>query len=89
MKCLTKGFDKVANLDKDFTMTININSQVVEQDLKIKMKPINKDATQIIPSSASPVLKSKISFKIEKDFPFPINDPSEFTVNITLITLSP
>jgi hypothetical protein len=89
MKCLTKGFDKVANLDKDFTMTININSQVVEQDLKIKMKPINKDATQIIPSSASPVLKSKISFKIEANFPFPINDPSEFTVNITLITLSP
>ena len=53
------------------------------------MKPINKDATQIIPSSASPVLKTKISFKIEKDFPFPITDPSEFTVNITLITLSP
>jgi hypothetical protein len=45
MKCLTKGFDKVANLDEEFTMTININSQVVDQDLKIKMKPINKDAT--------------------------------------------
>jgi len=45
MICLTKSFDKVANLDEEFTMTININAQVVAQDLKIKMKPINKDAT--------------------------------------------
>jgi hypothetical protein len=34
------------------------------------------------------VLKTKVSFKIEANFPFPINDPSEFTVNMTLITIS-
>jgi len=45
MICLTKSFDKVKNLDEEFTMTIEINKQVVNQDLKIKMKPINKDAT--------------------------------------------
>jgi hypothetical protein len=45
MICLTKGFDKVANLDSEFSMVININKQIVAQDLKIKMKPINKDAT--------------------------------------------
>lgn len=60
MVCMTKSFDKVANLDQDFTMTININSQVIAQTLSIKMKAINKDATQIVPSSASPVLKTKI-----------------------------
>ena len=89
MICLTKPFDKVGNLDEEFTMTITINGQTINQDLKIKMKPINKDATQIIPSSASPVLKSKIKFKIEANFPYPVNNASEWTVNITLLTLSP
>jgi len=89
MICLTKPFDKVANLDTEFTMAININNQTVAQDLKIKMKPINKDATQIIPNSASPVLKTMIKFKIEAGFTYPVNDPSEWTVNMTLITISP
>ena len=60
MICLTKSFNKNTNLDEEFTMTININEQVIDQDLKIKMKPINKDATSIIPNSASPVLKTKL-----------------------------
>ena len=89
MICLTKGFDKHTSLDEEFTMTININEQVIEQDLKIKMKPINKDATSIIPYTASPVLKTKLKIRIEAEFPFPVNDPSEFAVNFTLITLSP
>jgi len=45
MICLTKSFDKVANLDESFTMTIVINNQTINQALTIKMKPINKDAT--------------------------------------------
>jgi len=53
------------------------------------MKPINKDATSIIPYSASPVLKTKLKIMIEAAFPFPVNDPSEFAVNFTLVTLSP
>jgi len=52
------------------------------------MKPINKDATQIIPNSASPVLKTMIKFKIEAGFTYPVNDPSEWTVNMTVITRS-
>lgn len=89
MVCLTKPFDKVANLDQSFTMNIVINQQTINQNLSIKMKPINKDATQIIPTSASPVLKSKVKFKIETAFPYPIDNASEWTVNITLLTLSP
>jgi len=45
MVCLTKSFDKVANLDESFTMAIKINNQTVDQNLSIKMKPMNKDAT--------------------------------------------
>tara|TARA_B110000285_G_scaffold223751_1_gene279682 strand:- start:70 stop:360 length:291 start_codon:yes stop_codon:yes gene_type:complete len=52
------------------------------------MKPINKDATQIIPNSASPVLKTMLKFKIEAGFTYPVNDPSEWTVNMTVITRS-
>lgn len=52
------------------------------------MKPANKDATQIIPSTASPVLKTSIKLKIEANFPFPINNPDDFTVNMTLISIS-
>ena len=89
MVCLTKSFDKVANLDQSFTMDIKINNLTINQNLSIKMKAINKDATQIIPSTASPVLKSKIKFKIEASFPYDINNPDEWTVNITLLDLSP
>jgi hypothetical protein len=45
MICLTKAFDKVAAIDKDFTMIININGKTVQNDLSVKMKPFNKDAT--------------------------------------------
>lgn len=45
MVCLTKPFDKVANLDESFTMNIKINGLTIDQNLSIKMKAINKDAT--------------------------------------------
>jgi hypothetical protein len=52
------------------------------------MKPFNKDATQIVPDNASPVLKTKLNVKVEANFPFTINSTDDWTVNMTLLELS-
>jgi hypothetical protein len=87
MVCLTKPFDKETNLDKDFNMIVTINNKTIAQNLTVKMKQVNKDATQVIPPSASPVLKTMITIQIETAFPFAVNDTSEWTVNLTLLEL--
>ena len=40
------------------------------------------------PSSISPVLKGEITFSLEPNFPFTLKE-EDFTVNATLILLSP
>jgi len=45
MVCLTKPFDKETNLDKDFNMIVTINNKTIAQNLSVKMKQVNKDAT--------------------------------------------
>ena len=57
-------------------------------DLKLRMKDFNKRGTVLEPSSVSPVLKQKIKFTLESDFPFELKK-EDFTVNATLIELSP
>lgn len=56
--------------------------------LKLKMKDFNKKGTTLNPSSVSPVLKQKIVFTIEQDFPFVLKK-EDFTVNATLVKISP
>ena len=49
---------------------ITINGKTISQALTVKMKPFNKDATALIPSTASPVLKTMLIIKIEAAFPY-------------------
>ena len=68
-------------------MLITINGVSVTQSLSVQMKAINKDAQAMVPNNASPVLKTKIVFTIQDNFPYNLN-ASEFTVNMTLKELS-
>jgi hypothetical protein len=86
--CLTDSFDKVQGLSQELSTTITINGVQLVNDLKLKMKDVNKRGTVLTPSSVSPVLKQKIKFTLEPDFPFELKK-EDFTVNITLIELSP
>ena len=67
---------------------ITINGKTISQALTVKMKPFNKDATALIPSTASPVLKTMLTIKIEAAFPYEVDNVDEWTVNMTLLELS-
>ena len=86
--CMTKSFNKTASLDQSWTVKIVINNVTVENNATLKMKDVNEDALQMIPPTASPVLKTKIQFKLQSNFPFNLTK-EDFTVNITLLDLSP
>ena len=86
MICLTKSFNKTAALGQSWTVKVVINNVTVENNATVKMKDVNKDALQILPPTASPVLKSKVQFKLQQNFPFNLTK-EDFTVNITLLDL--
>ena len=50
------------------------------------MRENNQELVEIIPPSASPVLKTKVMFKLQDNFPFNLTK-EDFTVNITLLEL--
>lgn len=84
--CLTKSFDKTAALGQTWTVKITINNVTIANAVTVKMKEFNKNALQILPPSASPVLKSKIQFKLQENFPFNLTK-EDFNVNVTLLDL--
>jgi hypothetical protein len=56
--CLTSAFDTVASSGASVGMTITINDLIVANSLSLTMKSTTDSGLTIIPSSASPVLKS-------------------------------
>ena len=52
------------------TATIVINGLTVSNSLSIAMKSDVKSSLALLPPSASPVLKTKITVQLETDFPF-------------------
>jgi hypothetical protein len=86
--CLTEKFDKVQGLSQEITAKININGVPLVNTLKLKMKDFNRKGTILTPNSVSPVLKQKLVFTIESAFPFALKK-EDFTVNATLVKLSP
>jgi hypothetical protein len=84
--CLTKSFNKTAALGQSWTVKIVINNVTIDNVVTVKMKDVNKDALQIVPPTASPVLKTKVQFKLQENFPFNLTK-EDFTVNITLLSL--
>ena len=58
----------------------------VENNATLKMRENNQELVEIIPPSASPVLKTKVMFKLQDNFPFNLTK-EDFTVNITLLEL--
>ena len=69
------------------TVKITINGVPLVNDKVLKMKDVNKKGTTLAPNNVSPVLKQKIVFTLEQDFPFTIKK-EDFTVNATLVKLS-
>lgn len=85
---MTQPFDKVQGLSQELTAKITINGVPVVNSLKLKMKDFNRKGTVLTPNSVSPVLKQKLVFTIESAFPFVLKK-EDFTVNATLVKLSP
>lgn len=83
---MTKSFNKTAALGQSWSVKIVINNVTVDNSVTVKMKEVNKDALQVLPPSASPVLKTKLQFKLQQNFPFNLTK-EDFTVNITLLDL--
>jgi hypothetical protein len=84
--CLTKSFNKTTDLGKSWAVKIVINNVTIENNATVTTKQRNTGLLQIVPPSASPVLKSKVMFKLDNNFPFNLTK-EDFSVNITLLEL--
>lgn len=62
-----------------------INGQTVTNDFTVTTKATVVGSSDIDPSSASPVLKTRLTITIDDDFPFPDAEASQFTVNATSV----
>lgn len=82
--CLTQAFD-AAEAGSTLGMTITINGQVVTNTLSLPLMGDTKSGVSIEPSSASPVLKTKINITLEDAFPYTLAK-EDFTVNATNIS---
>jgi hypothetical protein len=82
--CLTEPF-----LDSDagtsFGLTITINEITVTQTLTVSTMSNKKSGVQLVPNTASPVLKTKVNITLESSFPYTL-DKADFTVNATNIS---
>jgi hypothetical protein len=61
MVCLTNAFDSEVSAGQSMTATIEINGLTVSNSLSIAMKSDVKSSLALLPPSASPVLKTKIT----------------------------
>lgn len=66
-------------------MIIVINGQTVGNSVTVTMKTEVKSSLTLTPSSASPVLKTKITVQLESDFPYTLVK-EELTMNATSTT---
>lgn len=66
-------------------MIIVINGQTVANLVTVTMKTEIKSSLTLTPSSASPVLKTKITVQLESDFPYTLAK-EELTMNATSTT---
>lgn len=63
-------------------MSIKINGLAVSSSASLTMKSEVKSGLSLIPSSVSPVLKTKIEIQIDNNFPFTLAR-EDFSVNVT------
>jgi len=85
--CMTQGFNEETSKSAEFAMSITINGLDITNTLKGTMKPSTKSGYSLTPSSASPVLKTKIRIQVEETFQYELNR-NDFTVNATRTTNS-
>jgi len=83
--CLTSAFDTSVSAGQSVTATIVINGQTVSNSLSLTMKSDVKSSLALIPPSASPVLKSKITVQMETDFPYTLVK-EDLSMNATSVT---
>lgn len=84
--CLTQPFDQASGV-QTLDLVIDINGQSVSSSLQITTMSNVKSSTTISPSSASPVLKTRITVSLESDFPHTL-DRADFSINATSTTNS-
>jgi hypothetical protein len=85
--CLTGAFDTSVSAGQSLTMTIVINGQTMSNSLTLTTKSDVKSSLSLNPSSASPVLKTKIVVQMESDFPYTLAK-EDFSINATSTTNS-
>jgi hypothetical protein len=82
--CLTEPFQD-ADAGSTFSLTIVINEITVTQTLTVALMGNKKSGVQLVPNTASPVLKTKVNITLEDTFPYTLAK-EDFTVNATNIT---
>jgi hypothetical protein len=81
--CLTSGFYQPNG--QSIGLTININGLAVSNSLSFSTMSDTKSGMALIPSTASPVLKSKVNITLDPTFPY-VLEKSDFSVNATNIS---
>jgi len=61
---LTSKFDKASALDKTLDVKVTINSLEKSNDFKVQMQKYSFEVIKMTPQSASPVLKTQITFNL-------------------------
>lgn len=79
--CQTAAFDKSVQPESEIKPTITINGQTVDNSkLSLKMGKSPGQVESITPSSANPVLKTKVTIKLDDSFPVAL-DRKDFSVS--------
>jgi hypothetical protein len=79
---LTNKFDYNDDLDKTFSITVTINGLTVDHSLTFKTKADIQVSQNLIPNTASPVLKTPLVIQLDLEFPLAMK-AEDFSVNAT------
>jgi hypothetical protein len=77
LKCKTEKF-AAASVGASFSVIVTINGQTVTNSLSMTMKDSIKNTLSLVPASASPVLKTKLTVTLESSFPHALNKADLF-----------
>jgi hypothetical protein len=83
--CLTNALNVNFDTDKTLNMAVTINGVAVTNSLQLKTKTDVQGSTNLIPNTASPVLKTPIVIQLDLDFPYELQSGADFTVNATSV----
>jgi hypothetical protein len=83
--CLTNKFNTNFDVEKTLTFTAVVNGVSIDNSLNLKTKADVQASEDLIPNTASPVLKTPIDITLNSEFPYELTDAKHFTVNATSV----